>query len=403
MWATSAERVEKGRERPAAPLRRSFGGIFRDATSSALSKTGKTAARIRQDTIRRVADGDGLRRAVAYAAPMDTLLSHKTALRLLRDPEVEASLCPTNDQAVFAPPAPMDAFTARDLLRENSALRRAGEPLESVTSEPAGSRVRPAYVSHVWGSELPASSVFQLREGIWCVGPELMALQLAQELPDMDLVLILCELMGTYSVAPGRPGGIVQRPRPLSSPDAIEDFLSSCAGIKGCRAFARAAKLAFPGSASPMETKLALRLTLPVSKGGYGLRLLSLNSSVEVDRIGAGFAEKGIRRPDILIAPWPGSGASPVAIEYDGEEYHLSPEGVAADALRGNELKAAGIGEYRINREMYRNLGYMDDLVSKVREEAGYPRRHRSAADERREKIRRADLYKELAKGGRVY
>ncbi len=334
---------------------------------------------------------------------MDTLFSHKTALRLLRDPEVEAPLCPTNGQALFAPAAPMDAFTARDLLRENSALRRAGEPLESVTSEAAGSRVRPAYISHVWGTELPAGSVFQLRKGVWCAGPELTALQLAQEVPVIDLVLILCEMMGTYSIAPGRPGGVVQRRRPLIGPDAIKDFLSTCAGIKGCRALARADKVAFPGAASPMETKLALRLALPVSKGGYGLRLLSLNSSVEVDRIGAGFADKRIRRPDILIAPWPGSGAAPVAIEYDGEEYHMSPEGVAADALRGNELKAAGIGEYRINREMYRNLGYMDDLVFKVREEAGYPRRHRSAADERREKARRVDLYQELAKAGRVY
>ena len=334
---------------------------------------------------------------------MDTLLSHKTALRLLRDPEVDALSCATNDAEVFAPAVPMDAFTARDLLRESSVLRRAGEPLESLTRDAAGSRTRPEYVSHVWGAELPAGSVFRVRGGVWCAGPELTALQLAQDLTELELTLILCEMMGTYSLAPGMPGGMVRRPRPMADPGSIERFLASCGGIKGCRSLARAAKLAFPGSASPMETKLALRLCLPACKGGYGLRLLSLNAPVEVGKLGEGLAGKGVRRPDILIAPWPGSGASPVAIEYDGEDYHMTRDGVVADSLRGNELKAAGISEYRLNREMYRDLAYMDDVVSKVRDEAGYPRRHRSADDARRERSRRAGLYRELAKAGRVY
>ena len=334
---------------------------------------------------------------------MDTLLSHKTALRLLRDPEVDALSCVTNDAEVFAPSAPMDAFTARDLMRGSSALWRAGKPLESLASDAMGSRVRPEYVSHVWRSGLPAGSVFRVRGGVWCAGPELTALQLAQELPELELVLILCEMMGTYSLVPAAQGGLVQRPRPLTDPGSIERFLPFCKGTKGCRTLARAAKLAFPGSASPMETKLTLRLCLPVSKGGYGLRLLSLNAPVEVDRMGEGSVGKGVRKPDILIAPWPGSGASPVAIEYDGEDYHMSHDGVVADALRANELKAAGIGEYRISREMYRNVAYIDAIVSKVREEAGYPRRHRSADDAARERARRIDLFRELSNAGRFY
>ncbi len=334
---------------------------------------------------------------------MDTLLSHRTALRLLRDPEVDALSCATNDTEVFAPTAPMDAIAARDLMRGSSALRRAGDPLESLTSDASGSRVRPEYVSHVWRAGLPAGSVFRVRGGVWCAGPELAALQLAQELPELELALILCEMMGTYSLAPGRPGGMVQRPRPVTDPGSIERFLASCRGIKGCRALARAARLAFPGSASPMETKLTMRLCWPVSKGGYGLKLLSLNAPIEVERLGEGPVGKAVRKPDILIAPWPGSGASPVAIEYDGEDYHMTPDGVVADSMRSNELKAAGISEYRLNRETYRNIAYVDDIVAKVREEAGYPRRHRSADDGRSEKCRRVELFRDLAKAGRVF
>lgn len=140
---------------------------------------------------------------------MDNLLSHKTALRLLRDPELELVERSTNSSSFFAPGRPVDAFTVRDCLSEHSALRRAGEPLEFVTSDHGGARHQASYISHVFGSPLPAGSVFQLRRGLWCCGPELTALQLATCLSELELVVVLCESMGTYSLAPGRDGGLV--------------------------------------------------------------------------------------------------------------------------------------------------------------------------------------------------
>lgn len=127
-----------------------------------------------------------------------------------------------------------------------------------------------------------------------------------------------------------------------------------------------------------------------------------MNEPFEVERLG-GAGGSFLRKPDILIAPYEGSGARPVAFEYDGEETHMTREGVLADTVRGNELKAMGIVEYRINRELYRNIDYMEDIVGAARAEAGYPRRHRSHEYEYRQKLRHIELYKELERCGHVF
>jgi hypothetical protein len=334
---------------------------------------------------------------------MDTLFSHRTALSLLRDPTLEAWSRPTNGELLRAPASPADSFTARDLLRENSALRRAGEPLDFLSSDPNGARVGNGFISHVWAGDLPMGSVTDIGHGLFCSSAKMVALQLATSITELELVALLCEFMGTYSIAPGLAGGMSNRPVALCGPEDLKKFLDACAGRRGVKSLRRAGGLAFFGSASPRETKLALRLCLPAVKKGYGLKLLSMNEPVEVERIGGHLRGRGIRKPDILIAPWPGSGAGPVAVEYDGEESHMTREGVLSDTKRGNELKAMGIGEYRVNRELYRNIDYMDDLVFKIREEAGYPRRHRSAADGYRLKLRHLELYRELERVSGIF
>lgn len=332
---------------------------------------------------------------------MDTLVSHNTALRLLRDPELNLADRPTNARVLYAPPSAMDSLTARELSNGASALRRAGEPLDFATSDPHGARSHASYVSHVFGMQLPARSIIDAGSGLWCCGAELTALQLAGCLSELQLVVLLCELMGTYAISPAVVGGIAQRPRPLTDPDRLDSFLADSEGVRGAKALRRAAKLAFAGSASPYETKLALRLCLPAKKGGYGLKLLSMNEGIAVERLG-GTGNQRLRRPDILIAPYEGSGAKPVALEYDGEASHMTREGVLSDTLRGNELKAMGISEYRINKALYRDINYMEDIVALVRAEAGYPRRHRSPEFGYRQKLRHIELYKQLERASVV-
>ena len=91
-----------------------------------------------------------------------------------------------------------------------------------------------------------------------------------------------------------------------------------------------------------------------------------MNEPLEVWRFRAGFEEKGIRKPDILMRGANGAkGFSGVAFEYDSPD-HVTPAGVLSDTLRDNELKAMGLKEYRINAALYRDVNCHPKRTSRV-------------------------------------
>lgn len=84
-----------------------------------------------------------------------------------------------------------------------------------------------------------------------------------------------------------------------------------------------------------------------------------------------------------------------MALEYDGD-VHLDEERHAEDLRRTNELAAAGIAEYRVDKALYKNLGYMDSLVEQIRAELGMPREHLSRRQREQRRKLRLELFDEL-------
>ena len=66
------------------------------------------------------------------------------------------------------------------------------------------------------------------------------------------------------------------------------------------------------------------------------------------------------------------------------------------DRRRTNELAAAGIAEYRVDKALYKNLGYMDSLVEQIRTELGMPREHLSRRQREQRRKLRLELFDEL-------
>ena len=329
---------------------------------------------------------------------MDILVSHMSAFELLRHPEVALlSREDRNRGEVVAPTCVPRVGDVEELLRRVPELKAAGAPVELLVGDRRGSR-HDGFVSHVWSGPLPPRSVFWVCDGVRCTSPELTALLVAPSLSLLELVVMLCELMGNYLIAPESPRGMIQRPFALTTREDLESLLQQVGPVAGSAKLRKALDLAREGSGSPRETKLALRLGMPTRGGGYGLPVVSLNESIEVGRIGTHFAKTGIRKPDILIqSVGKGSraGFCGVAFEYDGPD-HSTPEGVREDTLRGNELKMLGLKEYRVNAELYRDLDYMDELAEQARKDIGMPRQHYSDAQRRAGKRRRLHLYEEL-------
>lgn len=200
--------------------------------------------------------------------------------------------------------------------------------------------------------------------------------------------------MGTYAVRPDAPRGMVARPSPLLAPEELETRLGLAGSATNHRKLRWALNRAVPGSASPRESKLVLRLSLQASLGGYGLAVAGLNQGLAVAGIANG--EGRVRRPDVLLArPGHAEDGRLVALEYDGD-VHLDERRHAEDLRRTNELAAAGIAEYRVDKALYKNLGYMDSLVEQIRTELGMPREHLSRRQREQRRKLRLELFDEL-------
>lgn len=101
------------------------------------------------------------------------------------------------------------------------------------------------------------------------------------------------------------------------------------------------ADLALDGSTSPMETALALLLTMPVELGGFGIKKPLLNVAVDTSVLEDALRGRDSVTPDML---WPDQ---KVALEYDSSEFHARKGAQQAerDAARSNTLSLMG---YRV-------------------------------------------------------
>lgn len=115
----------------------------------------------------------------------------------------------------------------------------------------------------------------------------------------------------------------------LLAPEELETRLGLAGSATNHRKLRWALNRAVPGSASPREPKLVLRLSLQSSLGGYG-------------------------------------------------------------------LAAAGIAEYRVDKALYKNLGYIDSLVEQIRTELGMPREHLSRRQREQRRKLRLELFDEV-------
>jgi hypothetical protein len=120
--------------------------------------------------------------------------------------------------------------------------------------------------------------------------------------------------------------------------------------------------LAFEHSASPMETALALMLTLPCEYGGYGLPRPELNASLPVGAYADLWDGGPLITPDLLWRD------TRLVVEYDSDEEHASRGGRKAgdDAVRANVLVAMGYRVLRVTTSNVRSLVAVDRAARQV-------------------------------------
>ena len=324
---------------------------------------------------------------------MEVLLTHTTALEVLRRPDLQRRVMTAPRDAATVPDRAPTRAEMEAMLACSPLLASLAQPLELLVSS-ASARIGNDLVrTHVMSAPLPAGSTIEIAPGVRVVSPELLPALMAPRLTELELIFLLSELLGTYAIDLARQKGMWQRREPLTTPGRIRALLDALGTVRGVGMVRHALQRACVGSASPRETKLSMRFGLPARLGGWFLRVLSMNDPVEVRRIRDAMS-MGVRKPDILLRAR-GRRAKGVAVEYNGID-HDSPERQALDIERHNELVAMGYDEFIVSAEQYRDLDYMDGLVARIREKLGLRTAALDPEEAARRRALRQRLYEEL-------
>lgn len=330
---------------------------------------------------------------------MDIVISHMAALQVIRQPYftrrlASAELCPTDIPDRL--PSASELSEARATFGQLDGIE--GE-LGLLVSDKRGAHACDGVRPHVLSSRLPAGSLVQVAPGVRCASPLLLPLLMAPKLSEEEMLMLLSELMGLFSVANGARKGLVQRDRPMASPDAILYLLDAMGRPMWSAKLERLVGMAPARAASPPEAQLYLRASGKFTRGGYGIPSASLNDPVELAELGGGAPTTRIRKPDLLVSATDKGAAAGVrgaCLDYMGAEWHSSALAIKNDALRRNELLAAGYVPFEIFSEQFDSIDYMDDLMASVRDVAGLPRRRMTRARAASERAAREELWARL-------
>ena len=216
-----------------------------------------------------------------------------------------------------------------------------------------------------------ARAVLRISEHVAVVCPELCFLQMAKRFSPGQLILAGYELCGTYAQV--GPDSTLQERVPLTSVAAIRAFAAELPHTNTASALS-ALDFVLDGAASPTEAKTAMLLTLPTSRGGYGLPAPQLNPELPVTSEARRLYRRGKVRPDLY---WP---AAHFELEYDGG-VHEGETAHASDVARLGALAVMGVDVLALSAAQLYDAAAFHELAGVVASHLG-----------RRLRIRRRDF-----------
>lgn len=281
---------------------------------------------------------------------MEIYLGYETALACLRSLD-------KIDRRLLVP----NRAVAKWSFDENEALQLAPEEaadhgcLHLMVPDARMRRSGDSLRFHVWNPKTHQPCFFRYRNGVFVSTPEALFVQLSHIGNEINLMKLAFELCGNYCLDKTTESGFRSRP-PLTSSEKLLDFAHSIGLGNKARAI-KALKFVKDNSASPMETRLALALGLPATKGGYGLGMPEMNAEVKASQNSDGLVSYGLYHCDLF---WPDES---VALEYNSTLYHSTREALASDSKRMNDLKAIGIRAFTATSKQVATPRDMDRLA----------------------------------------
>lgn len=269
-------------------------------------------------------------------------------------------------KAAWVKAAPDMSLQAESLMElRNGCLRNLSFPLHVLVSNASARPASMLQIGHVWSTSIPAGSLVKLCRGVYCCTPEYLLLQLSLTLPFSLLVELAYEFCGAYSTS---HWGLLPytRCQPLTSLESLRLYAVNAKGVAGTKGAKGATKLcralgyAIGGSASPMETVVAMLLSLPKKHGGYGLPRPRLNHWLQVPGTLRSVTGRSEFFCDLYWLD------RRFAVEYDGRPYHTGYSNLQKDYARDNGLDDFGIGVKTLMAPDVFNVDRFDDIARQI-------------------------------------
>ena len=264
---------------------------------------------------------------------MTVFISHQSALEYWR---THRALPHSNTQQRCRVTLPQNPPTT-----EQTKLTGLSLPLHILLREPNNRWASKTMRQHAFTGKTPEGCFMSTEEGLFVSSPEFCFLQLSGQMTLHRLIELGYELCGSYSMPAPGDSNVPERGfhlrQPLTSTKKLAVFAARMPGSSGHKKAMRALRYLLDGSASPMETKLSILLTLPYKLGGYGLIRPKLNSRINPSRIAILSSGKEYYVCDLF---WPDHD---LAVEYDSELFHTGLTHITADSKKRNALTMMGV------------------------------------------------------------
>lgn len=239
--------------------------------------------------------------------------------------------------------------------------------------------------NHIWQLPERSNCFLRLGSGVFLSTPEFAFIQAAKDCTFIELAKLGFELCGTYRIDQAASIGF-RNAGPLTSANGIAKMLEKIPG-RTPKSAERVLTLIRDGSASPMETCLALILGLPTRYGGYGLGMPEMNAKVSIPAKHSKRITHDAYHCDLY---WP---ECRVSVEYNSREFHMSEQAIERDTSRINDLKVAGIEAIAITRAHVADPEKLDAIAHALAKLMGKRMRTNYADIKTRRKALRKQLF----------
>ena len=216
--------------------------------------------------------------------------------------------------------------------------------------------------AHSFSEPLPANSIIRIAQHVGIVSPEICLIQLSHILPEPSFLMTVYEFCGTFTTGCEREQ--LHQRRALTSVEGIRAVLDQRPPHFTGKT-RRFLPFMLNGAASPMEAKLALVLTLPPRKGGFGLPAPILNAPITLGSRARKLYQHRTCRADLF---WPNV---KLDLEYDSESFHTGAQHTE-DIARRNALELEGIEVISVCQAQLIDTAAIEMIARRIAKRLGY-------------------------------